>query len=161
MEFVVNIDTAVIDLSDAIAGSMLGNAELLINTDTPGVIRFTLDAPSGLTGAGSLTYLTFAALGGEGTSSALAFGPVDGMFAMDRSGDAVEVTTIDGSILVAVRTLSGDNDGDNKITELDAVVALQMALGLTPEDLFLDLDGSGAVTVEDARLILQSAVSGE
>ncbi|MGB8647364.1 MAG: cohesin domain-containing protein [Anaerolineae bacterium] len=52
----------------------------------------------------------------------------------------------------------GDCDGDLKLTELDALCALEMSVELRPVQLIMDMDGDGRVTSRDAVIILQSAV---
>ncbi len=52
----------------------------------------------------------------------------------------------------------GDYNADGKITELDALAALRMAVGLLDEDLRMDVDGDGWVTGDDALLLLKQAV---
>lgn len=48
--------------------------------------------------------------------------------------------------------------GPDQATELDALVAVKMAMGTMAPDLSLDVDRDGQVTVDDARLILIWAV---
>lgn len=48
--------------------------------------------------------------------------------------------------------------GPDQATELDALVAVKMAMGAMTPDLSLDVDRDGQVTVDDARLILIWAV---
>lgn len=57
----------------------------------------------------------------------------------------------------ATKPAAGAVAQDNA-TALDALIALKMAEGSLPADLEFDVDGSGQVTVEDARLILGWAV---
>ena len=52
----------------------------------------------------------------------------------------------------------GDCNGDGKITSLDALCALHMAVGKRAEDLAMDVTGDGNVTQDDARKILRIAV---
>ncbi len=52
----------------------------------------------------------------------------------------------------------GDCDGDAKITELDALCALEMSTQLRPVKLAMDMDNSGDVSSRDAVIILKSAV---
>lgn len=54
--------------------------------------------------------------------------------------------------------LPGDCDGDGKITEADALCALEMSIGLRPVSLQMDMDHSGDVTSRDAVILLQQAV---
>jgi hypothetical protein len=51
----------------------------------------------------------------------------------------------------------GDCNGDGKITSVDALCALQMAVGTRAEDLAMDITGDGSVTSLDARKILRIA----
>jgi hypothetical protein len=52
----------------------------------------------------------------------------------------------------------GDCNGDGKITSVDALCALQMAVAKRAEDLVMDINGDGSVTSLDARKILRIAV---
>jgi hypothetical protein len=54
--------------------------------------------------------------------------------------------------------VTGDCDGDGRLTPLDARCALEMSVQLTPVRLILDIDNSKDVTSRDAALILQKAV---
>ncbi|NOY11661.1 MAG: hypothetical protein GXO67_06210 [Archaeoglobi archaeon] len=65
------------------------------------------------------------------------------------------------AILSATSTaeeLRGDVNGDGKVTSVDALMALQMAVGKLPEDVRADVTGDGTVTAVDAFRILQLAV---
>jgi hypothetical protein len=57
----------------------------------------------------------------------------------------------------AISSGKGDCNGDGKITSLDALCALQMAVGKRAEDLVMDVTGDGSVTSLDARKILRIA----
>jgi hypothetical protein len=160
LEFDITYDANAIELTNALSGSLLDMAGLLLDTDTSGVLAFKVEAPNGLTGSGSLIYLVFTAIGSEGSSSPLTFSAPVSIKVEDSSGSPLDLKTIDGLVRVQTKTLGGDFNGDNKITEVDVVRALQMAFGLIDEDLFLDVDKDGSVTVSDARLILKGAVSG-
>ena len=52
----------------------------------------------------------------------------------------------------------GDCDGDGKLTESDALCALEMSVGLRPVRLSMDMDNSGDVNSRDAVIILQKAL---
>ena len=54
--------------------------------------------------------------------------------------------------------LQGDCDKDGKITESDALCALEMSVGLRPVQLSMDMDKSGDVTSRDAVILLQRAL---
>jgi hypothetical protein len=58
-------------------------------------------------------------------------------------------------------SVAGDADGDGRCTEADALVALQMGVGLgTPSTSHMDVDGDNRVTEVDALRILMWAVAG-
>jgi hypothetical protein len=54
--------------------------------------------------------------------------------------------------------VTGDCDGDGRLTALDARCALEMSVQLTPVRIALDIDNSKDITSRDAALILQKAV---
>ena len=54
--------------------------------------------------------------------------------------------------------LPGDCDKDGKITESDALCALEMSVGLRPVQLNMDMDNSGDITSRDAVILLQRAL---
>ena len=54
--------------------------------------------------------------------------------------------------------LQGDCDKDGKLTESDALCALEMSVGLRPVQLNMDMDNSGNVTSRDAVIVLQRAL---
>lgn len=53
------------------------------------------------------------------------------------------------------------NDGDGKLSAVDALCALQMAVGKKTANLSLDINSDGKVTSLDARNILKLAVTGQ
>jgi hypothetical protein len=83
-----------------------------------------------------------------------------------NDGNTLEVkaVTMDGKVIefsklgTKIASEKGDCNGDNKLTALDALCALQMAVGKMEEDDILDVDDSGEVSSLDARIILQNAV---
>lgn len=61
------------------------------------------------------------------------------------------------SVLVPI--LTGDIDGDGRVTLQDAITLLEVLRGtakVPPETLLMDPDGSGAFTLDDALWILRS-----
>lgn len=54
----------------------------------------------------------------------------------------------------------GDANGDGRCTEVDALAALQMAVGSKPPEILLDASGDGLVSELDALQILRLAVQG-
>ena len=56
---------------------------------------------------------------------------------------------------------TGDGNGDGRCTEVDALLALQMAVGLEPPIVeTMDVNSDGSITEVDALMILQWAVTG-
>ncbi|MFQ6073151.1 MAG: dockerin type I repeat-containing protein, partial [Methanosarcinales archaeon] len=62
------------------------------------------------------------------------------------------------NIQVGSDTVIGDLNGDNKVTSLDALMALQMSVGLIPVDMRADVNRDNKVTSVDALMILQASV---
>ena len=52
--------------------------------------------------------------------------------------------------------LRGDANHDGRLTTVDAVLALRMAVGMIETDLVADMSGDGRVTSVDALMILQT-----
>lgn len=83
-----------------------------------------------------------------------------------NDGNTLEVKAVtkDGKVIefsklgTKIASDKGDYNGDNKLSALDALCALQMAVGKIEEDDILDVDDSGEVSSLDARIILQNAV---
>ena len=83
-----------------------------------------------------------------------------------NDGNTLEVKAItkDGRVIefsklgTKIASDKGDCNGDNKLTALDALCALQMSVGKIEEDDILDVDDSGEVSSLDAKIILQNAV---
>ncbi len=63
-------------------------------------------------------------------------------------------------VTIEKERLSGDYDGDGKVTARDALAALRMSVNLLTPNPISDMDNDGRVTADDARLILEIAVRG-
>jgi len=59
---------------------------------------------------------------------------------------------------VTTCAITGDLNGDSKVTSVDALMALQRSVGLIPEDHYAEVNVDGKVTSLDALMILQKAV---
>ena len=54
--------------------------------------------------------------------------------------------------------ISGDADGDSRVTAMDALLALKLASSQSSRtDLSLDVNNDGKITIEDAQIILNMA----
>ncbi|MCD4822741.1 MAG: hypothetical protein K8R11_11940 [Methanococcoides sp.] len=82
----------------------------------------------------------------------------------DDSTLELKAVTLNGAVVefskisIEIEAGKGDYNSDGKLTALDSLSAVKMAVGKIPEDLGLDVDADGKVTSIDSRLILQSAV---
>lgn len=157
MNFVLTYDAQVLKVNRVETGPLLTGALFTPNYQTPPLVRFGLATSGGITGSGTMAYIEFQVIGADGSSSPLAFSKLS---TRDASGGLVAVTNRDGTVTVATSggKVKGDFNGDGKITEIDGLAALKMSIMLLPEDLILDMDGDGAVTAEDARLMLNISV---
>ncbi len=72
----------------------------------------------------------------------------------DLNGDGMT----DETLFAEVTKFEGDIDSDGKVTSADALITLQMVVGLTENNDVADLDGDGAVTSNDALIVLQTVV---
>ncbi len=76
-----------------------------------------------------------------------------------RLDSAIKATGPDELIFFITQAgTKGDCDGDGRITEVDALCALEMSTRMRPTDLIVDMDNSGDVTSRDAVIILQIAI---
>ena len=57
--------------------------------------------------------------------------------------------------------ISGDADGDSRVTAIDALMALKIASNQSSRtDLSLDVNNDGKISIEDAQIILNMARPG-
>ena len=142
---------------DLIKGNLLANALFSSNSGERGLIRAGFAQTSGVNGTGTVAYMPFRAIGQPGDRTVLDVGVST---INDPGGTVLTIDRIDGAILIVGPDglLPGDCDGDDVLTELDALCALQISVKLIPERRTLDVDGDGQVTSRDAVVILQGAV---
>ena len=155
MDITLGYDSSVLEATEVIKGGLTTNS-LFDSNIVDGTIMISLADKVGFSGDGSIAYIKFDVIGAEGSSSPLEITKLSA----NRAEDLVEITipTQDGMFKVIAREEGlGDGDGDGKLTALDALYALQMAVGKIPEDLTLDMNGDGKVSSIDARKILRIA----
>jgi hypothetical protein len=160
MNVVVRYDAnVVVPAGELLAGNLLSNALFTGNANEMGTIRLGFAGTRGISGTGTMAYLPFRAVGRPGSRAPLQLTITT---ANDLQGSELAVDCVDGEVLVVGPDglVPGDVDGDGRLTELDALAALQMSVRLIPERLTLDVDGNQQVTSRDATIILQRAVNG-
>ncbi|MDD5095009.1 MAG: cohesin domain-containing protein [Dehalococcoidia bacterium] len=157
MDLILSYDPSVLKAIGVVKGGLAGNS-LFDSNIIDGTIRIGLADQEGFIADGSVVYARFEIIGAEGEVSIL---EIDDVLA-NRAGDLgiMEMKTITGlfTVLGSEDVLRGDCDGDGEISAVDALCALQMAVGKRAEDLALDVSDDGKVTSLDARRILQMAI---
>ena len=151
--FTLDFDPTVVELVSISKGSSLLPASFNYNGDTPGTVRLGFVATTGLRGAGSAAIVEFRIIGELGSTSPLSLSDV---LATKTGGEQIGLE-LGSSTLIVGHPITGDGNGDGRITALDALIALRMSLQPSTEELFMDLDEDGRVTPEDARQILALA----
>jgi hypothetical protein len=155
MSFMLTYNPQVVQVVSVTSGSLLTNALAVPNYAQPPDVLFAFISQNGVSGSGSVAYIEFQALGADGSSSFLQLSQVT---ASDVSGQTISLGSKDGTLTIG-SSLKGDYNGDGKVSEVDALAALQMSVNMIQVDTRMDMNGDGKVTVQDALLILQSAVS--
>jgi hypothetical protein len=154
LTFSLRYAPSVVQVNQVRAQELTQGALFQASTREPGIIRFGVAAPGGITGEGSLAQVEFAALGSAGSRSDLTLGD---LLATDTDGQRLGVNLQNGLVTIESKR-KGDYDGDGRLTAKDALAALKIAVGDLPQDLNLDMDGDGRITAEDARRILREAL---
>ncbi|MBC8511593.1 MAG: hypothetical protein H8D32_01240, partial [Dehalococcoidia bacterium] len=153
--FHLSYDPAVAQVTQVLKGSL--PPTFTSNTQQPGLIIIGFATTEGVSGQkGSAVYVEFRAVGAEGSTCALTLSQIE---ATNTSGATVFVTPVNGVLTIA-QLILGDINGDGKVDLLDALRALRMYVQIEAENLVLDMDNSGKVTPEDARLILLKLAAG-
>lgn len=154
LNLVFRFSAAVLEATGFERGAMLGAALFDANLEPPGTNRLGFADREGISGDGDIAYFDFDVVGALGSRTVLDGAVTTATRASDDQ--AVTIQVKDGSFTVAAGKL-GDGDGDDRITSLDALMALQMSIGKLEVDLQLDVNRNGQVTALDARWILQAA----
>ena len=159
MDITLSYDPSVLDATEVIKGSLTTKSLFDYNI-LEGTIKISLADEEGFSGDGSIAHVKFNVIGAEGSSSPLTIVAIAANKAEDY--ETLEVPTNDGVFrVISMEESRGDGDGDGGFTALDALYALQMAVGKIPEDLAMDMNGDGSVTSLDAQKILKIAVGEE
>ncbi|WP_340818998.1 LamG-like jellyroll fold domain-containing protein [Methanolobus sp. WCC4] len=155
MDMTLRYDSSVLEATEVVKGSLTGDSLYDYNI-IDGTIKVSLADKAGFSGDGSVVQVRFDVIGAEGSSSDL---DIVSLSANRADLTSVSIATKDGVFtVVGLDESRGDAEGDGgELTALDALYALQMAVGKIPEDLAMDMNGDGSVTSIDARQILRSS----
>jgi hypothetical protein len=155
LDLTLTYDPNVLEAIDVIGGSLTLDSIMEYNI-TPGNIKIALADGKGFLGDGSIIYVRFNVIGNQGQTSPLNITKVN------ANGASYKVILLEGNNglfnVTGVDESRGDFDGNGRLTAVDALSALQMAVGKRPVDLSLDMNNDGKVTSLDARTILKIAV---
>ncbi len=156
MDLALSYDPSVLQATEVIKGNLTANC-MFDSSIKPGTVRIGLADQQGFSGEGSVGYVIFKVVGVEGASSPLLITDVSANRPVDFA--SVNIFKQDGVFtVVGIDKLRGDCNGDGRISALDALCALQMAVGKRTEDLAMDVSGDGKVSSLDAGKILQTAI---
>lgn len=163
-EKIGNIDMAltynplVLEAQEAIKGSLSSGSLFDFNIMAPGKIKVSLADKNGFMGDGSVAQVVFKVVGPPGSSTSLDIIDVSANRAEDFA--TLEIIPISGSFRVTgLEEGKGDCNGDGRLSSVDALCALRMAVGKQDEDLSMDVSNDGKVTSLDARQILRTTVT--
>lgn len=137
-------------------GASTQNMYLQWNEVSKGYLKIAFASASGFRGSGSVAILVFKLVGSEGDET-----PVTGEVIAANSSDGSSIgirTFTPGRITIVPSAVPGDCDGDEKLTERDALAALQIAVEKKPFDICYDVNNDGIVNSQDARIILRRIV---
>jgi hypothetical protein len=158
LNVVVEYSSDVVRVNSApAAGNVRTDHLFQANAKDPGLVRIGLAGKSSVQANGQLALIPFTAVGPPGTKTEL---KIRVTTANNSEGKNVPAKTTAGLIeIVADSPPPTPPAPPVVLTPKDAMEALMMSVQLRPEDFKLDLDKDGAVTSNDARLILREVVT--
>lgn len=158
MDITLSYDSSVLEAVEGVKGGLTGNSIFDYNIQN-GTILISLADNQGFSGNGSVANVRFNVIGAEGSTSPLDIVDLIANRASDMA--SMNITAVDG--IFRVLSLGSDEaiadcNGDGKLSVLDALCALQMAVGKRAEDPAMDINNDGQITSLDARRILRIAL---
>lgn len=152
-------------------GYLLDTALFSANPKDSGIVRIAFAQPTNLAnGTGPMAYFPFRAVGKPGDRTKLT---AHVTAINNQDGGAQSIDRINGEIVILNKdgTLPGGSgtdflppgacSGNKQLTELDALCALEISVGLRPATQIMDMDGSGAIDSRDVVLILKQVIGGK
>ena len=160
IDFTLAYDTNVLTFFNIDTTALTADFLIASNETSPGTLAVAMAAPYSLSlsSESAVANIDFAISpdAAIGTHTPIRF--LSAALA-DTAGSALDVSTLDGSVLV---TRPGDLNYDGLISSADAVIALRIAVGAhdpTPREFAMaDRDSNGVVEEIDALCLLQTAV---
>ena len=149
MDVELRFNPSVLSVKGVVQGSLTENT--LFDHNIQGdSIKLAFVSSDGINGDGSLALITFEVIGNPGDESTLILS-VSGNDMDDR---AVDFEIGNGILKVSSpQEAKGDCNGDGRIDSLDALIALEMAVGKRESSPIADMDDNGIVNSFDARKI--------
>ena len=138
-------------------GSRLTKDSFSYDTDTPGQVRFGFAETKGSGDEGTAAVVSFQVLGTESSVSPITLSDA---LVNHQSEEPLTMQLVGADFRVGSK-ISGDADGDSRVTAIDALMALKIASSQSSRtDLSLDVNNDGKISVEDAQIILNMARPG-
>ncbi len=157
MDITLNYDSSVLKIKDVIKGSLNAKSMFDWNPVSAGKLKLSFAGKDGVSGSGSIAVLIFDVIGKTGAKSSIT-GTVT--TASKTDGGKMSLTVNPGKFSAEASTIKGDCDGDNELTERDALAALQMSVEKRAVNMCFDYNGDGNVDSSDAREMLKAIVGG-
>lgn len=184
MDIVISYPSGILQFLDVVPGSLTQNSLLEHNVED-GKIKVGIVDTNGISGDGSLFYMKFRVVGEPepvelpvnvgkdlGTQIGEVYPSMPAIFRGNEynflledlavyatDGSEIDVLKINGSfeLISEEEAHKGDVNGDGQITSVDALLALQMAVGKLEPKPVADMDDDGKVTAKDAMEIMKIA----
>jgi hypothetical protein len=152
MDITLTYDPEVLQATEVLQGSLTATT-LFDSNIMAGKVLTAFVSETGMSGTGSVALLRFNVVGNKGDSSILEFTLAKGNDFTTRA--EIDLTTQNGLFTVDGEKLKGDCDGDGDVDNVDASIAIEMAVGKIQARLIADMNDDGQVTSFDAAEILR------
>ena len=155
--FTLNYDPNSLRVITVERGSRLTKDSFSYDTDTPGQVRFGFAETKGSGDEGTAAVVSFQVIGTESSVSPITLSDA---LVNHQSEEPLTMQLVGADFRVGSK-ISGDADGDSRVTAIDALMALKIASSQSSRtDLSLDVNNDGKISIEDAQIILNMARPG-
>jgi hypothetical protein len=149
MDLNIDYDKSILKLLDVTKGSLNADALFEWNDVSPGKIKISFAGDKSISGTGSIGIMTFEVIGNTGKT-----GKTSGAGTMNKPPTSIDI--IPGTITIGSPPIKGDCNGDNKLDEGDADMALLISVEKKPTDMCYDYNKDEKVDSLDARDVLKA-----